>query len=83
METMKDDMQLGFPDNIQDEPYLLKGQFALVTKEGLFVARENGAALVATFEKVSDDILVVDKIVVTKEKAVATYKDQFKIIVNR
>ena len=79
----KDTVQLGFPDNIKDEPYLLNGHFALVTKEGLFVAREEGTALVATFEKVSDEILVVDKIVVTKEKAVATYRDQFKIIVNR
>lgn len=83
METMKDNLQLGFPDRLEDEQYLLNGSFALVTKEGLFVSRENGATLVATFEKVSDEILVVDKIVVTKEKAVATYKDQFKIIVNR
>lgn len=83
METKKDSVQLGFPDRLEDEPYLLQGAFAFANPEGLFVEREDGTALVATFEKVSDDILVVDKIVLTKEKAVATYRDQFKVIVNR
>jgi len=83
MTTEKDTVQLGFPDRLEDEQYLLQGAFAFVSPEGLFATRENKAVLVATFEKVNDDILVVDKIVVTKEKAVATYKNQFKVIVNR
>lgn len=79
----KDDLQLGFPDNIQDEPFLLKGNFAFVSMDGLFAKRGEATALLATFEPLHKDIPVVDTIVVTKEKAVATYKNEFKIIVNR
>ena len=79
----KDDFQFGFPDNIRDEPFLLKGNFAFVSRDGLFAKRNEGTVLLATFEPLREDIPVVDTIVVTREKAVATYRNEFKIIVNR
>lgn len=80
---MKDDVQVGFPDRLEDEPFLMKGVFAFVSKDGLFAEREAGVTLLATFEPLREDIPVVDTITVTKEKAVATYRNEFKIIVNR
>ena len=83
MKTTKDTVQLGFPDRLEDEPFLMKGTFAFVNEDGLFAEREDGVTLLATFEPLREDIPVVDKILVTKEKAVATYKNEFKIIVNQ
>ena len=83
MKKDDDNFEFGFPNNIQDEPFLMKGSFAFVSKDGLFAKRNECVALLATFEPLHKDIPVVDTIVVTKEKAVATYKNEFKIIVNK
>ena len=83
MKKDDDNFEFGFPENVQDEPFLLKGNFAFVNKDGLFAKRDEGTVLLATFEPLLENIPVVDTIVVTKEKAVATYKNEFKIIVNK
>ncbi|MBT9749214.1 hypothetical protein [Desulfovibrio desulfuricans] len=81
--TQIDTLQLGFPDS--ETRCVITGEFLRVDKEGLFVKRgEEEEKLVAVWSNEhKQDLLEMDKVTVTKDEAVATYKGNFEIVVKK
>ena len=77
--TQIDTLQVGFPDS--ETRCVITGEFLRVDKEGLFVKRGEEEKLVATWSNENkQDMLEMDKVTVTKDEAVATYKGNFEIV---
>lgn len=78
--TQLDTLQLGFPDT--ETRCVINGEFLRVDGEGLFVKRGEEEKLVAVWSNENNQsLLEMDKVVVTKGEAVATYKGNFEIVV--
>ena len=81
--TQFDTLQLGFPD--LETRCIINGDFLRVDEKGLFVKRgEEEEKLVAVWSNANDQsLLEMDKVVVTKSEAVATYKENFEIVIKK
>lgn len=80
--TQLDMLQLGFPD--LETRCVINGDFLRVDESGLFVKRGEEEKLVAVWSNENDQsLLEMDKVVVTKREAVATYKENFEIVIKK
>ena len=81
METLLDKVELNFSLDPDDGPFSTTADFAFTSTDGLFIKKGEETTLIAAFDHINDGVLVVDEIVVTKNKVVAK-GDKFKFVVN-
>ena len=82
METLLDKVELNFSLDPDDGPLSTTADFAYTSTDGLLIKKGEKTILIASFEPVSSDVLVVDEIVVTKNKVIAKSGEKFKFVVN-
>ena len=82
MKTLLDKLQLTFSEDMEDGPLSTVADFAFTSTDGLIIKRGEETTLIAAFEPINGNVLVVDEIVVTKNKVTAKSGDKFKFVVN-